>query len=164
MDSAPNANVMRPEEKMPEAMIQSIIRTCNVNDALANLRSHQPQSQEEALNVDVSKLFNKLHHDLCMLDNLGNAEQYHWANGAVILSYTMGGYDAVLYGYLSSQVYATDIFHTVFSKDPITMEAGRRYQNTVLKHGGSREPMKLLKEFLGREMSNEAFYKELGIA
>lgn len=174
MDSAANANAVRPDEKMPDAMIESIIRTRHVNDALDNLRGlhfsifdmtiHQPGSHEEACNLDVSKLFNKLRHDLCMLDDLGDAEEYRWANGAAILGHIMGGYDAGLYGYLFSEVYATDMFHTVFGKDPMNKEAGRWYRDTVLKHGGSREPMELLKEFLGREPSTEAFYKELGIA
>ncbi len=173
LDSAPN-NAARPEEKMPDAMIQSLIRTRYVNDALFNLRQvhfgvfdmtiHQPQSQEEARSMDVSKLFNKLRHDLCMLDDLGDAEQYHWAHGAAILGHVMGGYDAGLYGYLSSQVYATDMFRTVFSEDPMNKDAGRRYRNMVLKHGGSREPMELLTGFLGREPSAEAFYEQLGIA
>jgi metallopeptidase MepB len=34
----------------------------------------------------------------------------------------------------------------------------------VLEKGGSREEMESLKEFLGREPSTEAFYKELGVA
>jgi Zn-dependent oligopeptidase len=34
----------------------------------------------------------------------------------------------------------------------------------VLKLGGSRKPMELLKKFLGREPSIEAFYEELDIA
>ncbi|OAR00068.1 hypothetical protein LLEC1_07866 [Akanthomyces lecanii] len=174
MDSVPNAAATRPEEKMPEAMVQAIIRTRFVNDALLNLRMlhysifdmaiHQPKSHEEALNMDLSKMFNKLRHDVCMLDDLGDADDYHWAHGAAIFSHIMGGYDVGLYGYLTSQVYATDMFRTVFSKDPMNKEAGRRYREIVLKPGGSREPMDLLKEFLGREPSNEAFYEQLGIA
>lgn len=174
LDSRSDDNSTRPEEKMPDAMIESIIRTRHVNDALANLRQlhfamfdmeiHQPQSHEEVLTLDISKLYNKLRHDLCMLDDLGDADQYHWAHGAATFSHIMGGYDVGVYGYLWSEVYASDMFRTVFSKDPMNKEAGRWYRNTVLKHGGSREPMELLKEFLGREPSTEAFYEELGIS
>lgn len=172
-DSASGTGVVQPAEKMPEDMIESLIRTRHVNDALLNLRSvhfsifdmviHQPESHEHAVNMDVSKLFNKLRHDICLLDDLGDTDQYRWANGAAILGHVMGGYDAGLYGYLWSEVYATDMFDAGFSQDPMNREAGNRYRNSVLKHGGSREPIELLKTFLGREPSTEAFYKQLGI-
>jgi metallopeptidase MepB len=56
------------------------------------------------------------------------------------------------------------MFYTVFKADPMSAKEGRRYRHTVLERGGSREEMDLLKEFLGREPSTEAFYKELGIS
>ena len=173
LDTSPSDINIQPQEKMPDAMIESIIRVRFVNDSLANLRLlhysffdmavHQPQSHEEILNLDVSTLFNKLRHDICMFNDLSDTEKCHRGNGAAVLGHTMGGYDVGIYGYLSSEVYAADMFSTFFKKDPMNKEAGKWYRNTVLKHGGSREPMELLKEFLGREPSNEAFYKQLGI-
>lgn len=68
------------------------------------------------------------------------------------------------YGYLSSQVYSTDMFYTVFKADPMNGKEGRRYRHTVLEKGGSKEEMTLLEEFLGRKPNTEAFYKELGIS
>ena len=56
------------------------------------------------------------------------------------------------------------MFYSVFAADPMNKEAGRRYRRTVLEKGGSREAMDLLRDFLGREPSTEAFYKELGLA
>ena len=73
----------------------------------------------------------------------------------------MGSYDAGYYGYLWSEVFAADMFHTVFKKDPMSREEGMRYRRTVLEKGSSRDPMDLLKDFLGREPNAEAFYKEL---
>ena len=40
---------------------------------------------------------------------------------------------------------------------------GRRYRHTVLEKGGSIDALDLLREFLGREPSTEAFYRELGL-
>ena len=68
------------------------------------------------------------------------------------------------YGYLSSQVYSTDMFYTVFKADPMNPKEGRRYRHTVLERGGSKEEMDILEEFLGRKPETEAFYKELGIS
>ena len=66
-------------------------------------------------------------------------------------------------GYLSSQVYSTDMFYSVFAKDPMNPKEGRRYRHMVLEKGGSQEEMKTLQDFLGREPKADAFYKELGI-
>lgn len=67
------------------------------------------------------------------------------------------------YGYLSSQVYSTDMFYSVFKADPMNAKEGRRYRHTVLERGGSKEEMDVLEEFLGRKPATDAFYKELGI-
>ena len=85
-------------------------------------------------------------------------------NGHTTFAHIISGYDAGYYGYLYSQVYSADMFHSVFAADPMNKEAGRRYRRTVLEKGGSREAMDLLRDFLGREPSTEAFYKELGLA
>lgn len=55
------------------------------------------------------------------------------------------------------------MFHTIFAKDPMNPTQGRRYRRTVLEKGGSIDALDLLREFLGREPSNEAFYRELGL-
>lgn len=64
----------------------------------------------------------------------------------------------------SSQVYSADMFYSVFKNDPMNPKEGRRYRHTVLEKGGSQEEMQTLKDFLGREPSTEAFYKELGLS
>lgn len=92
----------------------------------------------------------------------------------------MGGYDAGYYvyfyliscinlansfqGYMWSLAFATDMFKTVFAKDPMNKAEGRRYRQMVLEKGGSQDEMKTLEEFLGRKPSPEAFYQELGLA
>ena len=74
-----------------------------------------------------------------------------------------GGYDAGYYGYLYSQVYSMDMFHSVFAKDPMNHSEGRRYRYAVLEKGGSQDEMKTLEDFLGRKPSSDAFYRELGL-
>lgn len=64
----------------------------------------------------------------------------------------------------SSQVYSTDMFYTIFKADPMNGKEGRRYRHMVLEKGGSQDEMTTLKNFLGREPTTEAFYKELGLA
>lgn len=86
-----------------------------------------------------------------------------WGHGQATFGHLIGGYDAGYYGYLSSEVFSTDMFHTIFKKDPMNGKEGRRYRHTVLERGGSQDEMETLKQFLGRAPSTDAFYAELGL-
>ncbi|KAI6834696.1 metallopeptidase MepB [Hortaea werneckii] len=165
----------QPPESIPDDLIQSIVSTRHVNDALFNLRQlhfgifdmtvHEASSHAAIEKLDASTTYNSLRHEISKLDGpeaLGNG--YDWGNGQATFGHLIGGYDAGYYGYLSSQVYSTDMFYSVFKKDPMNGKEGRRYRHTVLEKGGSQDEMETLKEFLGREPSTEAFYKELGVA
>lgn len=75
----------------------------------------------------------------------------------------MGGYDAGYYGYLWSKVFAQDMF-TVFQKGGLENPVvGARYRKDILEPGGSIEPDQLLRDFLGRPVSYDAFYRDIGI-
>lgn len=87
-----------------------------------------------------------------------------WGNRHANIGHFIGGYDAGYYGYLWSEVFSADMFHSFFKQNPMDGEQGRRYRKTVLEKGGSRDEMAFLTEFLGREPSSEAFYRELGLA
>jgi Zn-dependent oligopeptidase len=75
----------------------------------------------------------------------------------------MSGYDAGYYGYLWSKVEAQDLF-TRFEKEGfLNPTTGMAYRRLVLEPGGLREPDELLQDFLGRPMSYEAFYRDIGV-
>jgi Zn-dependent oligopeptidase len=75
----------------------------------------------------------------------------------------MAGYDAGYYGYAWSEVFAQDMF-SVFQQagleDPTV---GMRYRRDILEPGGTIEPDQLLRNFLGRPVSYEPFYRFLNI-
>jgi len=82
---------------------------------------------------------------------------------AASFGHLMGGYDAGYYGYLWSKAYAQDLF-TRFEKDGVmSASAGMAYRHDILEPGGLREPDVLLRSFLGRPLSYDAFYRDLGI-
>lgn len=162
-------------ESIPDALIEKLIKTKHVNGALFNLRQlhfgtfdmtiHTPKSHEEAQNFHISELYNELRTQIAGLDGpekLG--AKSNWGNGQATFGHLIGGYDAGYYGYLSSQVYSTDMFYSVFERDPMNPKEGRRYRHGVLEKGGSQDEMVTLEEFLGRKPSTEAFYRELGLA
>lgn len=73
------------------------------------------------------------------------------------------GYDAGYYGYLWSEMMAADIFSTFKEKGTMNVEQGMRLRKGILAKGGSVDPNVLMREFLGREPSNKAFLKEIGV-
>ncbi|KUJ10490.1 putative Saccharolysin [Mollisia scopiformis] len=161
-------------EKIPDDLIEKQISVKHVNDALFNLRQlhfglfdmkvHTPKTHEEVESFKVSEIYNTLRTEIC---GLKGPESFglkpDWGNGQATFGHLIGGYDAGYYGYLSSQVYSTDMFYSVFKKNPMDPKEGRRYRHTVLEKGGSQDEMKSLEDFLGRKPSTEAFYAELGL-
>ncbi|KAI1379488.1 Metalloprotease [Hypoxylon crocopeplum] len=161
-------------EKIPDDLIEKQISTKHVNDALFNLRQlhfgifdmtvHSPATHEELEKLDPGALYNSLRAEIAGLkgpEALG--EPSTWGNGQATFGHLMGGYDAGYYGYLSSEVYSTDMFYSVFKKDPMNGKEGRRYRHTVLERGGSQDEMTTLEQFLGRKPSSDAFYADLGL-
>ena len=71
-----------------------------------------------------------------------------------------GAYGAGYYGYLWSQVVASDM-RTAFGTDRLDPKVGLRYRNDVLAQGGQKPPQQLVKDFLGRDMSTQAFFDYL---
>jgi metallopeptidase MepB len=164
-----------PSERIPDDVINNLIRTKHVNDALFNLRQlhfgifdmtvHEPASHADITAVPISATYNRLRQEITQMDGpeaLGASDD--WGHGEATFGHLIGGYDAGYYGYLSSQVYSTDMFYTVFKDDPMNKEHGRRYRYTVLEKGGSQDEMTTLTQFLGREPRTDAFYQELGLA
>lgn len=173
--AASSNGAKRPAESMPDDLIQSIINTRHVNDALFNLRQlhfgifdmtvHEAPDHDWVKNLDASETYNKLRNEISKLDGPHELGQdWHWGHGQATFGHLIGGYDAGYYGYLSSQVYSADMFYTVFKSDPMNGKEGRRYRHTVLEKGGSQDEMLTLEQFLGRQPNTEAFYKELGLS
>ncbi|KAL4879205.1 peptidase family M3-domain-containing protein [Aspergillus karnatakaensis] len=170
-----NKGQTEPSERIPDDVIANIIRTKHVNAALFNLRQlhfgifdmlvHEPSSHDEIKELPISSTYNRLRKEITQIPGpevLGLGDE--WGHGQATFGHLMGGYDAGYYGYLSSQVYSTDIFYTAFKLDPMNPAAGRKYRYQVLEKGGSQDEMKTLTDYLGRPPKEDAFYKELGLA
>ncbi len=70
------------------------------------------------------------------------------------------GYDAGYYSYLWALVYAQDMF-TAFKNGGLENPAvGQRYRETILAPARIYEPDVEVRNFLGRPMSSDAFYKQ----
>jgi metallopeptidase MepB len=95
----------KPEERIPDDLIQKLIKTKNLNGALFNLRQlhfgifdmtiHEPKDHESLEAMNVSEVYNFLRKDISKLDGpevLGHGDG--WGNGQATFGHLMGGYDA----------------------------------------------------------------------
>jgi thimet oligopeptidase len=75
-------------------------------------------------------------------------------------SHIASNYAAGYYGYMWSEVLALDML-SAFGKDLLDPKVGARYREKILSQGGQREEIDMVRDFLGREPSSDAFYAEI---
>jgi thimet oligopeptidase len=75
----------------------------------------------------------------------------------------LGGYDAGYYGYLWAKVFGDDMFSRFEEAGVTDPGVGREYRRAILEPNGSKDAADLLRDFLGREPSKDAFLRHLGI-
>ena len=75
----------------------------------------------------------------------------------------LNGYGAKYYSYLWSKVFALDVFDTIRENGLLNQSVGKKLISKILGKGGSVEPDILLKDFLGREPTQDAFLKDIGV-
>lgn len=151
-------------EQLTDELIDSLIESKHVNGGLFNLRQLHfglfdmklHTSKEE---VDIAELWNKSRQEIALVSN-GNEV----TKGYNSFNHIMGGYQAGYYGYLWSQVFAADIYYTLFkNKEADLQTPGKLYRDIILARGGAYDENDNLKELLGREPNSENFSKELGL-
>lgn len=152
-----------PTQKLEPEMIKKMLAAKNFGQgtfytrqlalALFDMRAHTSSSK-----VDVTQLYNNTYREII---GLKPVEGGHFAAS---FGHMLGGYDAGYYGYLWSEVYALDMF-SKFQQDEdlLSAKTGALYRKSILEKGNMEEAIDLLKEFLGREPSQKAFLRYLGI-
>ncbi|CAN0896377.1 Probable thimet oligopeptidase, partial [Linum grandiflorum] len=104
-------------------------------------------------NVDIVELFKHLHPKVML-----GLPMLEGTNPASCFPRSAIGHEAACYSRIWSEVFAADIFATKFRNDNLlNHQVGIQFRNKVLAPGGSRDPIELLTEFLGREPSIQAF-------
>jgi thimet oligopeptidase len=69
----------------------------------------------------------------------------------------LGGYSSAYYTYMWSLVIAKDLFSAFDRENLCAPETARRYRDTILAAGGSKDAAELVTDFLGRPYTIEAF-------
>ncbi|MEZ0111152.1 thimet oligopeptidase [Catenulispora sp. EB89] len=73
------------------------------------------------------------------------------------------GYDAAYYSYLWSKVLGDDMYTRFQQVGPLDPTTGAHYRRTVLERGGTVDGEAMVREFLGREPSIDAFLRDIGL-
>jgi thimet oligopeptidase len=150
------------KEPIDDKTIEKLIAARNATSGLFYLRQlffalidmvyHTKKSS-----FDTTKVYEKLMKKIFMIPmTKGTHPQASFGH-------IMGGYEAGYYSYLWSEVISSDFFEEFKKNGIFNPEVGKRYIDKVLSRGGSIDEEMQVKEFLGREVSNQAFLKRIGI-
>jgi len=151
----------RSGEPLPDDVLQHMIDAKNLDSGLRYLRqvfyATIDQTYHDAkLDADTSDTYRLLYDDITLLP-LAQDTHPEASFGHLM------GYAASYYGYMWSEVFAADMF-SVFEKQGILdADLGRRYRETILEPGGGRDEAELVRSFLGREPSEDAFLRSIGL-
>lgn len=151
-------------EPLPDSLIAAKVAAKNAGTGIFNKRQLFFATIDQRVHSaewDASKM-NTGEMWSSMWKNLTGIEPSS-GNGMASFGHLLGGYGARYYGYLWSEVYSADMY-SLFEADPFNAATGRRYRDIVLAHGGQRDSMDSLVEFLGRKPNNAAFLKSIGLA
>lgn len=145
-------------QPLPDALIKKMIAARYVNEAYFTIQQIKLGMVDMAYHtsgpkVDTTAVWAQISHEYTPIDMPpGIHPQASFGH--------LFGYDAGYYSYLWALVYAQDMF-TAFQKGGLENPAvGMRYRKTILEPARTLEPDVEVRNFLGRTMSPDAFYKQ----
>ncbi|PIK41798.1 putative thimet oligopeptidase-like [Apostichopus japonicus] len=148
--------------QIPDEMVQKLVKAKNANAGVFNLRQILLGTFDQVIHTsekaDTYSIYRKLS------DEILGIPATEGTNMCATFAHLADGYDAQYYGYLWSEVYSCDMFHSRFKKEGImSSDVGRDYRKFILEPGGSMDAMDMLKNFLGRDPTQEAFLISKGL-
>lgn len=130
-----------------------------VQRAEFDLDIHSPTDHSESLAMNTTTLWNASRQS-ALPYNI-DEEPSHWGFEQAAFGHIFRNYDAAFFAYPLSQVYAADIYASVFKDNPLSEIQGRRWREVVLEKGSGESEADLLERFLGRELRVEAQFDEM---
>ncbi len=152
-------------EKMPESMINSILKSRNFNSGYASVRQLSFGLSDMAWHTLQDSL--KVSVPEFEQNAMASTELFPIVEGTCFSTgfhhIFDGGYAAGYYGYKWAEVLDADAF-SVFKKNGIYDKAtARSFRDNILSRGGTEDPMVLYKRFRGQEPTVEALLERNGL-
>jgi thimet oligopeptidase len=148
-------------EPIPPALVDDLVKTRHLNVALHTLRQVSFGVFDMGLHGPGD------HSDLDLIheeaESVGLLPPHEGTFFPASFGHLLGGYDAGYYGYLWSQVFGLDMFSRFVEQGVTNPVVGMSYRRQILEPGGTHDGDQLLRGFLGREPSNDAFLRHIGI-
>ncbi|GAB1605460.1 thimet oligopeptidase-like [Argonauta hians] len=147
---------------IPDELLQNLKKSRKANAGAFNLRQMLIGQFDQTVHTQAEADTKKVFDDLSL--KLLNIPCTPGTNFSATFSHIVNGYDSQYYGYLWSEVFSVDMFASRFAKEGImNSSVGKDYRKYILAPGGSLDATEMLRNFLGRDPSKEAFLISKGL-
>lgn len=149
-------------EQLPEDLVKKLVASRNANSGILNKRQILLGTFDQSIHTvdkaDTAATLGALTQSICGFSMTPGT------NMAASFGHLAGGYDAQYYGYMWSEVFSCDMYETVFKGHAFDPAMGARYRKFILAPGGSLDAADMLRNFLGRDPTPDAFLAMKGLS
>ena len=152
-------------ENLPNELIDKIIAAKNYQAAMGVVRQLEYGLFDFRLNLE----YDPARDNLALIrddikNNVSVLNEPEWTRTANSFSHIFsGGYAAGYYSYMWADVLASDAFGKFAQMGIFSRQAGQEYWQAFLSQGGSKAPMAMFVDFMGRTPDPDALLKSRGI-